>query len=160
MIPDVKLPDRLTFRATLVVVAIALGLAFAIGMLGEGTSAAMPTAKSGPRPVMSAPGAEIELSLTAAMTVPALRHPKQARKRARLRKPVRVESAAVEAAAKLAQVPVIRVPPISPTPTATPRYVAPAPQRVAPAPAPEAKPEPTATATPPASGEFDTLGEP
>lgn len=155
------MPDRLTFRATLVLVAIALGLAFAIGTLGGGSSGAKPTAKSGPGPVMSPLRAGVELSLPAARPVPALRHPQQPRKRrVRPRTPTRIESASVEAAPKLAQAPVVRGAPISPTPTAAPRYIAPTPHRVAPTPVPKHKPEPTAISTPPDSGEFDTSGEP
>jgi hypothetical protein len=155
------MPDRLTLRATLILVAIALGLAFAIGTLAGGSPAAKPTAKSGRGPVTSAPGARVELSLTAASTVPALRHPEQARaRRVHAREPARIESASVEAAPKLAKAPVVRGAPISPTPTAAPRYIAPTPHRVAPTPVPKHKPEPTAISTPPDSGEFDTSGEP
>ena len=154
------MPDRLTFRATLVLVAIALGLALAIGTLGGGSSGAKPTAKSGPGPVLSPPRAGAELSLPAARPVPALRDPQPpSKRRVRPRTPTHIESAPVEAAPKLAQAPVVRGAPISPTPTAAPRYIAPKPHRGAPTPVREPKPEPTATSTPPGSGEFDTSGE-
>ena len=156
---------RLTFRTTLVLVALALGLAFAIGMSGDGGStAAKPTAESRPGPglVTSAPGSEADVKLTAPRTIAALRDRQLPRgRRARARKPGGVVSPSVTATPAPDQAPVM---PVSPTPTATPLYAAPEPPRAAPTPAPEPKPKrepkPKPTPTSPTSGEFDTIGEP
>jgi outer membrane biosynthesis protein TonB len=142
------MPDRLSLRSTLLLIVLAFGLTFTIqALLGGGTSAAKPLAAAGaPVSVAAAPGAEPNLSLAAAETVPALRNPRPpARKKRRVRK--------VRPAATVAPTPVASV---SPKPTATPQYVAPAPKRK---PTPTPKPKPTPTSTPEVSGEFDSSGE-
>ena len=142
------MPIRLSLRSALLLVALAFDLAFAIqALLGGGSSAAQPAAKqSAPGFVANAPGAEPDLSLAAAETVPALQDPRPpARKKRRVRK--------VRPAATVAPTPVASV---SPTPTATPQYVLPAPKRT---PTPTPKPKPTPTSTPEVSGEFDSSGE-
>jgi hypothetical protein len=138
------MPDRLSLRSTLLLIVLAFGLTFTIqAPLGGGTSAAKPLAAAGaPVSDAAAPGAEPNLSLAAAKTVPALRNPRPpARKKRRVRK--------VRPAATVAPTPVASV---SPTPTATPHYVPPAPKRTA-------TPKPKPTSTPEVSGEFDTSGE-
>ena len=68
------MPDRLTLEATLVLVAVALGLAFAVQVLvAGGVPATMPTAQRVPALVQSIPGSAMDLELRAAQTVPALR---------------------------------------------------------------------------------------
>jgi hypothetical protein len=149
------MPDRLSLRPALLMVALAFGVAVvSSALLSGGSSAARPAAKqSAPRVVTDAPGAEPDLSLAATKAVPALRDPRQPRKR---RAPARTKASArkvVNAAPK-----VTPAPPVSPMPIATPRYVPPAPRRSTPAPKP--KPKPAPTSTPQGSGEFDSSGEP
>jgi hypothetical protein len=152
------MPDRLTLRTTLVLAAVALGVAFGVGALADGrASVAKPTAKRGPVPATSTPVPVVDLTLTAAGTVPVLRAPPQRReRRMRARRPARIASPSVTPAPTPA--PVVPAETASPTPTAAPPQVAPAPPAVAPAPKP--KPLPTPAATPESSGEFDTTGEP
>jgi hypothetical protein len=163
------MPDRLSLRSTLLLVALAFGVAFAIQvLLGGGSSAAQSAAKqSAPGFVANAPGAQPDLSLTAAGTVPALRDPRQPRKRrVHTRKPARKKKPSVrrvvKAAPTVAPAPVMGAAPVLPTPTAAPRYIPPAPRRSTPAPRPKPaapKPKPAPTSTPQASGEFDSSGE-
>ena len=161
------MPDRLSLGSTLLLVVLAFGLAFAVqAPLGSGSSAAKPAAKqNAPGLVAGAPTAEPDLSLEAAGSVPALRDPRQPRKRrVYTRKPTRKKPSArkvVKAAPKLAPAPVMRAAPV-PTPTAAPRYIRLAPPRSTPAPKPKPaapKPTPAPTATPVTSGEFDSSGE-
>ena len=140
------MPDRLSLRSTLLLVALAFGLTFTIqALLSGGKPTAKPlTAARAPVSVSAAPGAEPDLSLAAARTVPALRNPRPPeRKKRRVRK--------VKPAPTVAPTPVASV---SPTPPPTPQYVAPTPKRK-----PTPKPKPTRTPTPDASGEFDSSGE-
>jgi hypothetical protein len=160
------MPDRLSLRRTLLLVALAFGLAFAVqAPLGGGSSAAEPAAKqSAPGLVASAPTAEPDLSLAAAGTVPALRDPRQPRRRrVRTRKPARKNHSSVrrvvKVAPKLAPAPVMVTAPVRPTPTATPRYIAPAPRRSTPAPKPKPKPKPAPAPTPEPSSEFDSSSD-
>ena len=149
----------LTLRATLVLVALALGLAFSVGALAGGGSSATKPAEGGPGVVTSTPGTAPDPQLSAARTVPALRDPQRPRERPlRVATPERVEGPAARPAPTLARPPVVRDAPATPTPTAVPRRPAPAPRLVAPA--PRSTPEPTATAAPEPTGEFDTTGEP
>ncbi len=148
------MPDGLSLRSTLLLVALAFGLAFATqALLSGGSSAAKPAAKQSARGfVTNAPGPRVALSLAAARKVPALRDA------ARKRKPsVR---RVVQAAPTVTPTPVMPAATMSPTPTATPPYIPPAPPRVAPKPVPTPKPTPPPTSTPPDSGEFDSTGEP
>jgi hypothetical protein len=159
------MPGRLSLRFTLLLVAVAFGLTVAVPMLlGGGSSAAAPAAKQGAqRSPVDAPGAEPNLRLAAAGTVPALRDPRQPRKRhVRTHKPARKPAVrrVVRAAPRVQRAPVVPAPTARPEPTAAPRYVPPAPRYVAPVhhtkpAAPKPTPAPTA---PPASGEFDTTG--
>ena len=152
------MPNRLSLRSTLLLIALAFGLAFAIQvLLGDASSAAKPAAKqSAPGFVTNAPGPRVALSQAAAGKVPALR---DARKKvARKRKPsVR---RVVQAAPTVTPTPVMPAATMSPTPTATPPYILPAPPRMAPKPVPTPTPKPPPTSTPPDSGEFDSTGEP
>ena len=152
------MPDGLTLRSTLLVAALAFGLAFTIQALmgGGGTSAAKPAAtRSAPEPVADVPGAEPDLRLAAGKAVPALRNPRKPRKprkrRVRVSKPQpRVQPAPTPTRAMSA-------PTVVPTPTAAPRYIPPAPRQPTPKP-PAPKPTPAPTSPPP-SGEFDTTGD-
>lgn len=141
------MPDRLSLRATLLVIVLAFCLTFTIQTLASGESTAKPVAAAAaPISVAAAPAVAPDLSLAAVRTVPALRNPRPPkRKKRRVRK--------VKPAPRVARTPVTRV---SPTPTATPRYVPPAP-RLKPAPTPKPKPIPTSTPEP--AGEFDSSGE-
>lgn len=144
--------NRLTFRATLVLVAFAFGVACAIQpVLGGDSSAGRPAAHDRAGFVTDAPGPHVAVSLAAAGQVPALR---DARKKKR---PVR---AVVTVAPTASPTPIAPAATVSPTPTAAP----PAPPRSippAPSPTPAApRPTPPPTSTPPDSGEFDTTGEP
>ena len=155
---DPDMPDRLTLGATVVLVAVALGLAFGGAVLvGGGASAAKPIAKRGPAVVRTTPGPAMELGLTAARAVPALRASRKGR--AQLRTPTRIRRRSVPPALTLISAPVAPAESARPTPTAVPRPVASPPPRAAPAPKP-ANPEPTPFATPGSSGDFDTTGEP
>jgi len=142
--------NRLTVRATLVLVAFAFGVAFAIHPLVAG-SAEQPTVQDRPGVVTDAPGPDVAVSLAAARQVPALR---DARRKKR----------AVRAAPTVAPTATwTPTPTATATATPTPTTAPPAPQAPPPAPrptpaAPEATPAPTST--PPDSGEFDTTGEP
>lgn len=147
------MPNRLTLRATLVLVALAFGAAFAIqALLGGDSSAAKRAAKDAPGLVTNAPGLRTAKSLAPVGQVPALR---EARNK---KPPVRRVVAAAPA--------VIPTPTatMSPTPTASPPPPPPPPPRyIPPAPSPKpAAPErtPAPISTPPDSGEFDTTGEP
>ena len=140
------MPDRLTFQATLVLVAVALGLAFGAAVLvGRGASAAKPTAKRGSALVQRTPGSAVDLGLTAAQPVPALRVPRQDRVQPRM--PAPIATRPVTPARTLVSAPVSPAESARPTPTAVPRVV----------PAPKPRPEPTPT--PESSGDFDTTGE-
>ena len=143
--------NRLTVRATLVLVAFAFGVAFAIQpLLGGESSAERPTVQDRPRVVTDAPGPDVALSL-AARQVPALRDARRKKKR-----PVR---AAPTVAPTTTSTPTPPAATASPTPSPAP----PAPPVPPPTPRPTpAAPEPTPapTSTPPDSGEFDTTGEP
>ena len=147
------MPDGLSLRTTALLVALAFALAFGVqALLGGVSSAAKPAAKAS---VADAPGAAPELRLAATQTVPALLEPRQPRRHKRLdRKPVNKPTPSVRnpagTAPEFTPTPAASV---SPTPTAAP----PAPPHVTPAPKPRAAPAPT---SPPASGEFDTTGEP
>jgi hypothetical protein len=146
-------PDRLTLGATLVLVTVALGLAFGVQVLvGAGASAAKPTAKPGPALVQSTPGSALDLGLTAARAVPALRV--SSKDRVHAGRPTRTARRSVTPALTLVSAPVSPATSARPAPTAVPAP----PPRVIPAPTP--KPEPTPASTPESSGDFDTTGEP
>jgi hypothetical protein len=148
------MPDGLSLRTTALLVALAFGLTFAgQALLGGGSSAAKPPAKRiAAASVADAQGAAPNLRLVAAASVPALREPRQPRKRKvhELKPAVRDQ---VSAAPEFTPTPVTPAASVSPTPTAAPRYIPPAPPHVTPAPKPTARPTPS-------SGEFDTSGEP
>jgi hypothetical protein len=163
-----EMPDRLTLRFALLLAAFAFGLAFVIeAAVGRDSSPAQPAAeRSATGLVAEAPGAEPDLQLAAARTVPALLAPRRPRKRrVHVRKRVRRQPAkrrvVVRAAPKVRPAPVMPAETAQPAPTAAPRYVPPAPRYVPPAPrqkpaAPKSTPAPAST--PPTSGEFDTTG--
>ena len=148
------MPNGLSLRTTALLVALAFALAFGVqALLGGVSSAAKPAAKAS---VADAPGAAPELRLAATRTVPALREPRQPRKHKRLdRKPVHKPTPAVRP--RRARHPSSRRRPprrSSPTPTARPTR---APARHA------GRAEAARRTRPhlsPASGEFDTTGEP
>ena len=150
------MPDGLTLRSTLLLAALAFGLTFAVQALtgGGGPSAAKLATRTAPEPVADAPGAEPDLRLATAKTVPALRNPRKPPKRRVRRKPApkppRVQVAPSPA-------PVMAAPTAEPTPTPAPRYIPPAPRQPTPKP-PAPKPTPAPTSPPP-SGEFDTTGD-
>jgi len=150
------MPDRLTLEATLALVAIALGLAFGAAVLaGGGASAAKPIAKRAPALVRNTPPPVMELGLTAARAVPALRASRKGPVKART--PVRV--AKRSAAMTLISAPAAPAESAHPTPTAVPRAVRTPAPRVTPAPTP--KPESTPFTSPDdSSGDFDSTGEP
>lgn len=149
------MPDRLTLEATLVLVAIALGLAFgAAALVGGGASAVKPIATRAAAPVRSTPPPAMELGLTAARAVPALRAPRKGPVKARTPIGVAKRSAAMT----LISAPIAPAESAHPTPTAVPRAVRTPAPRVTPAPTP--KPESTPFTSPDSSGEFDTTGEP
>lgn len=145
--------NRLTVRATLVLVAFAFGVAFAIQpLLGGESSAEQPTVQDRAGVVTDAPGPDLALSLAAARQVPALRDA------GRKKRPVRA-APTVAPTATSTPTPPAATATASPTPTTAP----PAPPAPPPTPRPTpAAPEPTPapTSTPPDSGEFDTSGEP
>ena len=167
------MPDGLSRRTALLLVAVAFGLTFCVqALLGGGSSPARPAEAKGNASATvaaEAPAAQPDLRLVAAGAVPALRDPRQPRKRrAPASKPARKKKPSahkvVKAAPKLAPAPVMRAAPVAPTPTVAPRYIPPAPPRSAPAPkpkraAPKPKPTPAPTATPVTSGEFDNFGD-
>jgi hypothetical protein len=150
------MPDGLTPRATVLLVAFAFGLAFcAQAVLGGESSPGRPAEAKQNATAASRgePAAQPRLQLVAAGTVPALREPRKPRQR-RARKVVRV-------APTVTPEPVVPTATAEPVPTASPRYIPPTPQRT-PAPTPKPatpKPTPPPTSTPPDSGEFDTTGE-
>jgi hypothetical protein len=145
--------NRLTVRATLVLVAFAFGVAFAIQpLLGGESSAERPTVQDRPRVVTDAPGPDVALSL-AARQVPALRDARTKKKR-----PVRAAPTVAPTAASTPTPPAATAT-ASPTPSTAPP--APPPPPPTPRPTPAApEPTPAPTSTPPDSGEFDTTGEP
>jgi hypothetical protein len=151
------MPDRLTFEATLVVVAVALGLAFGAAVLvgGDG-SAAKPSATRGPASVGNTPGPAMDLGLTAARAVPALRASRKGRMQPRT--PTRIARQSVTPLVTLISAPVVPATSARPTPTAVPRPVASPPPPVVPA--PKQEPESTPVPSPDSSGDFDTTGEP
>ena len=154
------MPDRLTFQAALVLVAVALGLAFGAAVLaGAGGSAAKPNAERGPALVQSTPGSAMDL-LTAARAVPALRVPRK--ESLQPQAPARIGSRSVTPALTLVARPVAPVQSARPAPTAVPRAL-PAPNpnpKPKPQPEPKLKPAPAPVSTPGSSGDFDTTGEP
>jgi outer membrane biosynthesis protein TonB len=143
--------NRLTVRATLVMVAFAFGVAFAIQpLLGGESSAERPTVQDRPRVVTDAPGPDVALSL-AARQVPALRDARRKKKR-----PVRAAPTVAPTATSTPTPPAATA---SPTPSTAPP--APPPPPPTPRPTPAApKPTPAPTTTVPDSGDFDTTGEP
>ena len=117
------MPNRLTFQAALVLVAVSLGLAFgAAALVGGGGSAAKPNAERGPALVQSTPGSAMDLGLTAAQAVPALRAPRKGR--VQLRRPTRIARRSVTPALTLVSAPASPAESARPTPTAVPRDVA------------------------------------
>ena len=170
------MPDGLSARATLLLVALALGWAFAVQALVSGWSsvrepAAVPSTLA---PVADAPVAQPHLR--PAGPDPALREARRPRRQqAHRRKPQRRVRKTVKAARTVQPAPVTPAATVQPTPTASPHYIPPAPPRrtpaaeltpaapkptpAAPKPTPAApKPTPAPTSSPP-SGEFDTTGE-
>jgi hypothetical protein len=162
------MPDGLTPRATVLLVALAFGLTLcAQALLGGGSSPARPAeAKQNASASIAVeePASQPDVRLVAAGTVPALREPRKARKR-RVRKPKRTARKVVRVAPRTRPAPVVPAATARPAPTAAPRYVPPAAPRYIP-PAPRRTPKPAApkptpppASTPPSSGEFDTSGE-
>ena len=146
------MPERLTFQATVVLVAIALGLAFGVAvLLGPPASPAKPSAMREASVDQRARGSAIDLGLTAARAVPALRVDRK--DRARSRRPMGVGSGSVTPSLSLVSGPVAPAASARPTPTAV------APVLPAPTPRPRPTPEPTPAATADPAGEFDTTGE-
>ena len=157
------MPDGLTPRATVLLVAFAFGLAFcAQAVLGGESSPGRPAEAKQNATAASrgAPAAQPRLQLVSAGTVPALRDPRKPHER-RARKPKPKVRQAVRVAPTVTPEPVVPTATAEPVPTASPRYIPPTPQRT-PAPTPKPatpKPTPPPTSTPPDSGEFDTTGE-
>jgi hypothetical protein len=147
------MPKRLSLRATVVLVALAFGLALAVqALLSGGSSAAAPVAqRSADGLLAKAPAAAApDLKLAAAADVPALREPRARRKPKPKRR--RVREAATPA-------PVVTAAPVvtpTPTPTPTPPTATPVPRAVQPAPRSTPTPAPT---SPPPEGDFDTTGD-
>ena len=143
--------NRLTVRSTLVLVAFAFGVAFAIQpLLGGESSAERPTVQDRPRVVTDAPGPDVALSLAAARRVPALRD---------ARRKERAVLAAPTVAPTTTSTPTPPAATASPTPSPAPPAPPPPPPTPRPTPAaPEPTPAPTTTL--PDSGDFDTTGEP
>ena len=154
------MPDGLTLRTTLLLAALAFGLTFGTQALldgGGGASAAKPVAaQREPAPVVDEPGAEPDLRLAAAGTLPALQNPRKPPKR-RVAKPARKPRPSVQPTTRPSPMAMTPAPAARPVPTAAPRYVPPAPRRVTPKP-PAPKPTPAPTSPPP-SGDFDTTGD-
>jgi hypothetical protein len=151
------MPDGLTFQATLVLVAAALGLAFGVQVVvGGGASAVKPTSERGPALGQSTPAPAMDLELTAAWAIPALRASSNGR--VQPRRPTRIAGGSVTPAFALVSAPLSPAESARPTPTAVPRAVVPLRPRVLPAPKPKAEPAPTSM--PESSGDFDTTGEP
>jgi hypothetical protein len=151
--------DRLSRRATLLLLGVAFGLTFTVQLLlSVGSSAPERNAARDVRAaVASAPAAAPKLRLVAAGTVPALREPRRSRKSRKPRpKPTPPVRNVVEAAPTVQPEPMAPAATVHPAPTAAQRYIPPRPQ---PKPKPAApKPTPTPTA-PPSSGGFDTSGK-
>ena len=153
------MPDGLTLRSTALLVALAFGLSFGIQMLrGGGSSAAEPSrTQSATGSAAEAPGAQLELRLAAAGAVPALREPRAKRKvHDRKRAPEPKPTVPLDAPPQKTPTPAPAAS-VSPTPSAAPRDIPRPPPAITPAPTPRATPVPRST---PASGEFDTSGEP
>jgi hypothetical protein len=149
------MPKRLSLRATVVLVALAFGLALAVqALLSGGSSAAAPVAqRSADGLLAEAPAAAApDLTVPAAAAVPALREPRARRKPKPKPKRRRVREAATPA-------PVVTAAPVvtpTPTPTPTPPTATPVPRAVQPAPRSTPTPAPT---SPPPEGDFDTTGD-
>lgn len=153
-------PRGLTLGATILLAALALGLAFAVDLLLTTKPAAEPV----PAMVTAPRGPAIDLTMASAVTLPALRRPEPRVRRAR--------PAHRRARPKRRPVPVPRAAPVpapapAPTPAPTPRSTPaprPAPRPLAPTPRPVVRPAPTPRATPipspEPSGEFDSTGNP
>src|SRR5215212_3242224 len=126
------MPRRLSLPGTLVVVALAFALAFAVSALaGGGSTAAAPAAERTTSHVAPpAPVAQPAPQLAAVSAVPALRVP--LKRRARARKPARkftqVVRPVVTAAPRSRPKSRKRTATAQPVATAAPRYVAPAPR--------------------------------
>lgn len=145
-------PRGLTLGATVLLAALALGVAFAVALL----LTAKPAPERGPAMVTAPRGPAIDLRMAAAATLPALRRPKPRKRRVRpTPRRVQLKRRVVSVATA---VPTPAPPPRStPAPRPAPRPAAPTPRRVAtPAPTPRATPIPP----PEPSGDFDTTGEP
>lgn len=146
--------DRLTFQATLVLVAAALGLAFGVQVLvGAGGSTAKVTVARAPALVQSRPG--LGPALTAAWAIPPLRASRDRGLPAA--RSAGIARRSVTQAVSLVSVTVSPRRSASPTPTAVPRAVASPPPGVVRTPNP--KPAPTPASTPQGSGDFDTSGD-
>jgi hypothetical protein len=161
-----EIPDRLSARATLLLVVLGFGCAFAIealvtGRQFTGEPAAMRSALA---EVTDADGPVAQPRLRPVGPVPALREPQRPRRRqARAHRPQRRVRKVVKAAPRVQRSPVLPAATVQPTPTTTPRYIPPAaprpPAAESPPAAPQPKPKPAPTSAPPDSGEFDTTGE-
>jgi hypothetical protein len=158
------MPERLTLPATLLLVGVALGLAFGVQVLvGARASTASPSAKRAPALVQSRLGSAAAVGLSAAWAVPELRAPRPSA--ARTARSARITKSSVSPSVSLVSVPVTQTAPKRPTP-----HVTPAPRNVVRAPnpirAPNPTPQPTPVATPEPShsfdsgtGDFDSTGE-
>jgi hypothetical protein len=152
------MPDRLTLPVTLLLVGVALGMAFgAQVLLSAGASTANPRSERPAALVQSRLGSEAAVGLSAVWAVPALRAP-----RARAARSTRIVESrgAVTPAVSLVSVPVTQNRSSRTTPVATPaprtqvRVPSPKPQ-----PTPAATPEPSHEFDSPTEGNFDTTGE-
>jgi hypothetical protein len=157
------MPEGLTPRATVLLVALVFGLAFGIqALLGGGFSPSKPA----PEPVVAVStdadvaAARPDLRLVAAGTVPALRDPRKPPKRRKhnARKVKRSVRKVVAVAPTAAPEPAATPKPAA-TPAPAPRYTPPAPRQT-PTPIRTPAPTPAPTTAPTDSGEFDTTGEP
>jgi hypothetical protein len=154
------MPDRLTLPVTLLLVGVALGLAFgAQVLLSAGASTANPRSERPAALVQSRLGSDAAVGLSAVWAVPALRAPRASAART-VRSP-RIESrGAVTPAVSLVSVPVTPDRSSRTTPVATPsprtqvRTPSPKPQ-----PTPAATPEPSHRFDSSTEGNFDTTGE-
>lgn len=154
------MPDRVTRRAALVLIALAFGLAFAVQAFA-GSSPAPKRATTTPV-TTNEPGPEADLSLAAATRVPALRDPIKPKPKPKPKPRKKPRPAPKPAPRTAPTAPMMAAPTPQPTPVATPRYVptrVPTPRYVPPrrTPAPRSTPAPT---PPEPSGDFDTTGDP
>jgi len=149
------MPDRVTRRTALILIAAAFCLALAVQAFAGGSSTPQRVVQAKDAALAEQPGPAADLALKATPRIPALRNPIKPKPKRKPKPKPKKRPKAVAAPVPRAMAPAATP---TPTPLATPQYVptpAPTPRYIP----PRRTPAPTATPPPEPSGDFDTTGE-